>query len=110
MAKKLDVGLEERLLRARLAYVKDLQSALAEDGSLVRLSLQDDLRHAHNVQASKGMPPPVRLLKTAQAEDAFGTPVNAMPIAPVACPSCGRRVAASRFANHLDKCLHRASR
>lgn len=40
MAKKLDVGLEERLLRARLAYVKDLQSALAEDGSLVRLSLQ----------------------------------------------------------------------
>lgn len=71
---------------------------------------QDDLRHAHNVQASKGMPPPVRLPKTAQAEDAFGTPVNAMPIAPVACPSCGRRVAASRFANHLDKCLHRASR
>ena len=70
----------------------------------------DPFRDPPNVQASKGMPPPVRLPKTAQAEDAFGTPVNAMPIAPVACPSCGRRVAASRFANHLDKCLHRASR
>ena len=46
-------------------------------------------------------PPPVRLARV----DAFGQPLKASSAGDVACPTCGRRVAAARFAPHLEKCL-----
>ena len=46
-------------------------------------------------------PAPVRLARV----DAFGQPLKASSAGDVACPTCGRRVAAARFAPHLEKCL-----
>lgn len=46
-------------------------------------------------------PPPARLSRV----DAFGQPLKASSAGDVACPTCGRRVAAARFAPHLEKCL-----
>jgi SAGA-associated factor 11 len=37
--------------------------------------------------------------------DAFGAPLKGQAADDVACVRCGRRVAAARFAPHLEKCL-----
>lgn len=66
---------------------------------------QEEVGEPHNVMAACGVAPPIK--PKGPSQDVFGVPVNAMPIHPVACPSCGRHVAASRFAPHLEKCLLR---
>lgn len=66
---------------------------------------QEEVGEPHNVMVAHAVAPPIK--PKGPSQDVFGVPVNAMPIHPVACPSCGRHVAASRFAPHLEKCLLR---
>ena len=49
---------------------------------------------------SEGPPPP-----SLQDPDIFGRVHPAVATEPVECTSCGRKVAAGRFAPHLEKCL-----
>lgn len=39
--------------------------------------------------------------------DIFGNAVPPIALDLVACPNCGRKVAAGRYAPHLDKCMGR---
>ncbi|KAL6767772.1 SAGA-associated factor 11-like protein [Auxenochlorella protothecoides] len=130
MAKPLDLGLEERLLKARIQYVAQLKEALLDSDSLLHNTLEvytsiideiaeevvhevaalvaqglEDVRIPRNICVEKeaaSTVPPGRV-----SVDVFGVPASSLPIDPVSCPNCARRVAASRFAPHLDKCMGR---
>lgn len=69
------------------------------------LCQQEDVRIPRNICVEKeaaSTVPPGRA-----SVDVFGVPASSLPIDPVSCPNCARRVAASRFAPHLDKCMGR---
>ncbi|KAL6766570.1 hypothetical protein ACKKBG_A36565 [Auxenochlorella protothecoides x Auxenochlorella symbiontica] len=130
MAKPLDLGLEERLLKARIQYVAQLKEALLDSNSLLHNTLEvytsiideiaeevvhevaalvaqglEDVRIPRNICVEKeaaSTVPPGRA-----SVDVFGVPASSLPIDPVSCPNCARRVASSRFAPHLDKCMGR---
>lgn len=77
--------------------------------------LQDtlaDVRHrlatgggiSQQAAAIPPLPPPVH---KGNMIDVFGNVVPPIALDQVACPSCGRKVAAGRFAPHLEKCMGR---
>lgn len=66
---------------------------------------QEDVRVPRNICAEKEA---VSTVQHGRATvDVFGVSTTSLPIDHVSCPNCARRVAASRFAPHLDKCMGR---
>ena len=70
---------------------------------------QDDLSDLAHREPTSPYPslPPVPLVPKGNVVDVFGQRVEPIALDQVACPSCGRKVAAGRFAPHLDKCMGR---
>ena len=75
--------------------------------------VQDDLSDVRHrlaagtqqpASAAPPLPPPVA---KGNMIDVFGNVVPPIALDQVACPSCGRKVAAGRFAPHLEKCMGR---
>uniref|UniRef100_A0A1D1ZTI2 SAGA-associated factor 11 n=1 Tax=Auxenochlorella protothecoides TaxID=3075 RepID=A0A1D1ZTI2_AUXPR len=80
------------------------EEVVHEVAALVAQGLED-VRIPRNICVEKeaaSTVPPGRV-----SVDVFGVPASSLPIDPVSCPNCARRVAASRFAPHLDKCMGR---
>eukprot|EP00887_Chlorella_sp_A99_P002012 scaffold18.g2012.t1 len=123
---------EVQALHRRLQFVRELKLELVEGGdSLIGATVQaygglvdeliaevalevhrsaktgtDDLSDLPRREPAGRPPslPPVPMTAKGNAVDVFGGRVEPIALDQVTCPNCGRKVAAGRFAPHLDKC------
>lgn len=69
--------------------------------------MQDALSRASTCELGQVLPP-LPQLPVKVGSDVFGNTVPPVALDQVACPNCNRKIAAGRFAPHLDKCMGRA--
>ncbi|PRW56727.1 SAGA-associated factor 11 [Chlorella sorokiniana] len=98
------------------AYTSIIDEIISDVALEVHRAVQtgvDDLADVQHRLANGGgsQPPAVPPLPPPVAKgsmiDVFGNVVPPIALDQVACPSCGRKVAAGRFAPHLEKCMGR---
>mmetsp|Transcript_11588 Transcript_11588/g.34796 ORF Transcript_11588/g.34796 Transcript_11588/m.34796 type:complete len:174 (-) Transcript_11588:3659-4180(-) len=122
---------EEAALRARIAVAERLRQGLAEPSSVLAQTVvayqevldevimdivldvhrrvrtgQDDLSDLEQPAEPAGVfPPPGPANPWRGQKDVFGQSISATASAVITCTNCGKRLAASRFAPHLEKCM-----
>ncbi|KAL4447178.1 hypothetical protein ABPG77_007211 [Micractinium sp. CCAP 211/92] len=99
------------------AYTSLIDEVIADVALEVHRAVQtgvDDLADVqHRLAAAAGQPPVQALpplpppVAKGNMVDVFGNVVPPIALDQVACPSCNRKVAAGRFAPHLEKCMGR---
>ncbi|GAB4813058.1 hypothetical protein N2152v2_000104 [Parachlorella kessleri] len=134
LVKPKDLQHEQAALNKRLKYVQELKESLQQEDRVAYqtvaayTSIVDDLinevalevhraiktgaddlldvaeRQQHSQLAA---PPPHPTPSGRGLVDVFGNQVPPIALDQVSCPNCGRKVAAGRFAPHLEKCMGR---
>lgn len=94
------------------AYTSIIDGLIEEIALEVHKSVKTGLDDLSDVkqQASGSFAPPPLPHPTPSGKglvDVFGNQVPPIALDQVLCPNCGRKVAAGRFAPHLEKCMGR---
>ncbi|KAI3428221.1 hypothetical protein D9Q98_006601 [Chlorella vulgaris] len=108
-------GMVAQTVKAYTAVVDDVIHNIAlEVHRGVQTGVDDLVDVHHRLAAGTGssqqavaIPPLAPPVVKGNMVDVFGNVVPPIALDQVACPSCGRKVAAGRFAPHLEKCMGR---